>query len=238
MRTQRTPDEIWSALEKEARSGDDAEMSVEDAIKELAAAGVDVAKEQAEARGIRTGLERNIAARAGASRARGKAQGRTPRPSSTRTRIVWLAAAAVLIASAAAAYMHFMHGQDPHPDAPMQAPSAPVTAPPPPANGKPPSTELIAADLRRQAFAACDAERWGECMSLLKRARDADPAGDADARVEAARQTAAAHLSSDKTGGAGAPTNDKTGGAGAPPNHKTEDPKDDKVVRPEGVRPP
>jgi hypothetical protein len=182
MGTQRTPDEIWSALEKEAGAGDEAERagqgSVEDAIRKLAAAGVDVETEKAEARAVRTEIEREIAAREVASRARA----RSLRPKGGRARIVWLVAAAVLVASAAAAYAQWAHR---HPELPRLAPPAPTTAPPATSPG--PSSQLIAADLRRQAFNACDAKRWSACLSLLDQAREVDPAGNADLQVQAAR---------------------------------------------------
>ncbi len=196
MGKQRTPDEIWSALEKEALEGDDAERaasrSIEDVVKELAAAGVDVERERAEARAIRAELERNVAVRQKAKEAAALARVRSLRPKRRRTAIVWLAAAAALVVCATVAYAGWRHW---HAPPPMPAPPAPPVRPAPTtAPSAPPSSELIAADFRRRAFDACDAKRWSDCLSLFDRAREVDAAGDADRQVQAARQTAAAHL--------------------------------------------
>jgi hypothetical protein len=45
-----------------------------------------------------------------------------------------------------------------------------------------------AAELRRTALAQCDAMSWFACVAGLDSARELDPAGDADPRVQAARQ--------------------------------------------------
>jgi hypothetical protein len=40
--------------------------------------------------------------------------------------------------------------------------------------------------IRETAFKACEGKRWVECGDGLAQARDLDPEGDADARVQAA----------------------------------------------------
>jgi hypothetical protein len=191
MGTQRTPEDIWSALEKEALEGDDAEragaMSVEDAVKELAEAGVDAEKVKAEARAFRTELDRNIAGREQAAEAAARARARRLR--APRRAALFVGLAAALVVCVAAAYAAWVRG---HPK--LHAPALPASKSAPSAPPPAPSSELIAPELRRQAFEACDAKRWPKCLSLLQQARDVDPAGDGDRRVQSARREAMEHL--------------------------------------------
>jgi hypothetical protein len=45
-----------------------------------------------------------------------------------------------------------------------------------------------AAELRSEAYAACDAHRWRECGEKLDQAKEIDPEGESDPRVVAARK--------------------------------------------------
>ncbi len=53
-------------------------------------------------------------------------------------------------------------------------------------------------EIREHAFAACASRRWTVCLDLLDMARGVDPAGDADERVNAARQEAEKALELDR----------------------------------------
>jgi DNA-directed RNA polymerase specialized sigma24 family protein len=55
---------------------------------------------------------------------------------------------------------------------------------------EPTPKEQAAAELRREAFAACDAHRWSECLQGFDEARRIDPSGDAALDVQAARKAA------------------------------------------------
>jgi hypothetical protein len=56
----------------------------------------------------------------------------------------------------------------------------------------PPSAE--AAQLRRQAFARCREHQWGACLYGLDQARQLDPDGDTDPRVQEYRRQAEAGM--------------------------------------------
>jgi hypothetical protein len=49
---------------------------------------------------------------------------------------------------------------------------------------------VAAAELRRQASAACDARQWSVCLAHLDEARAADPDGDEAPAVKATRERA------------------------------------------------
>jgi len=78
-----------------------------------------------------------------------------------------------------AAIVAYLKGEPIRPDLPWTPPSAT------------PTPEQRAAALRREAFDACEAERWDECGRKLQEAKALDPAGDVDERVTAARKAAA-----------------------------------------------
>lgn len=56
--------------------------------------------------------------------------------------------------------------------------------------GRPPPDRGAAVEMRRQAFAACEAKRWAECVARFDDAKLVDPEGDSAADVQAARQQA------------------------------------------------
>jgi hypothetical protein len=198
---------LWQELADEA--GEDlieaaAAVSVEQAEKELREAGFDVDAERARAESFLLWLEGKSAAavaveeaavapsapmvaeavpqdappeRAHAARTE-KAPRRKARPA-----VVWLAAAAVVTAGAAIAYVETRPEEAPPP---APAPTPTVTPAPPP-----PSLDLVAAaDLRHRAAAACDANRPTECLTLLDEAAAKDPAGDAMPEVARLRERA------------------------------------------------
>jgi DNA-directed RNA polymerase specialized sigma24 family protein len=57
-----------------------------------------------------------------------------------------------------------------------------------------PSPELRARQIREDALAACDKSEWAACIDGLDRAKEIDPAGDAEPRVGLARAAASAAL--------------------------------------------
>jgi hypothetical protein len=62
---------------------------------------------------------------------------------------------------------------------------------------------LRAKMLREGAYAACASQRWRACEGMLRAAKDLDPAGDADPRVQAAHKAAIAGLGSEAGQGEG-----------------------------------
>jgi hypothetical protein len=156
--------DLWNRLVDEASEDEidrAASVSVEQAERELAAAGFDVAAERAKASAFLDALERGElgAATPDASATRRKAQ---------RPVVLWLVAAATAVAAAGVTYAALQ---------PTPTPTSPAPD---------------AADLRRRATAACDAQRWSECLADLDQARDADPAGDDTPAVKSLRAKAAA----------------------------------------------
>ena len=200
MPTKRTPAQIWKELEKEAREEEEIEKiaSLSDAEldAELAAGGFDVAKERAEARAVREDLERRVAARKKAAETepekeapRPKTRPRLPEPEPRRLPpVVWFAAATIAAAAAGGLVYALTHPSAPPP---VPSPPAPSSAPAPVI----PSQRLIAAsDMRRRAFAECEASRWAECIARFDDARMMDPAGDRAPEVQAAREKASIEL--------------------------------------------
>jgi len=174
--TKKSAREVWRQVVEEAghEVGPAADVSVAQAEKELAEAGFDVAAERAKGEAVLAALESGQ--EVGASERpvpRGPALGApapeaTKRHRSARTRwVAALAAAAVAIVVIAIAI--------PKPDV--------VT------HGRPSPEELSqAADLRRKAFEACDAQRYKECREGLDQARTLDPEGEQAPEVKAHRR--------------------------------------------------
>jgi hypothetical protein len=100
---------------------------------------------------------------------------------------VWLAAAAL----AAGVAFALAQGLGPAPVAHHTPPPAP---PVPPVTTWPPSPtpQELAATLRREALAACDAKQWFDCDDKLDQAFALDPAGEDVPRIKAARAAAKA----------------------------------------------
>jgi hypothetical protein len=193
MATKRTPAQIWKEIVDDARDDEEIERlaSLSDAAldEELAAAGLDPAKERAEAEAVVAELERGVVARR-AKQMEAEARVRSLRPPSRRRPLAfWLAAAAVG-AMAAGGLVYALT----HPGAPPTVPPVPPVPSSAPTEA-PPSPQLIAAsELRKRAFAECAASRWDACLARFDDARRLDPAGDSAPEVQAARDEAKRQL--------------------------------------------
>jgi hypothetical protein len=182
----RSAEELWRRLVEEA--GEDeivraASVSVAQAEKELAEAGFDVAAERARADAFLDDLE-------GKSRpaSETRAQPARLKPRRRLPPVVWFGAAAAAAAVVAAAYS-VLRGDLGPAQPPPRSPSAPAPS------ASPPGPNLVAAaDLRRRAAVACDAGYAKECLSLLDRARDIDPAGNSAPDIQKLRQHASDRL--------------------------------------------
>jgi hypothetical protein len=221
--SKRTPGDIWKQLVDEAAEDEierAASVSVEEAERELAAAGFDLAAERAKASAFLDGLaggslaERETAREDeddGASRAVAD----VPAPAQAvaaveqvapppvvvrrnrrrqRPVVLWLAAAATVTVGGGALYAA-LHSE-PEPPAPPAPTIPPPTPAPVPSPAPVPPVASIAQDLvaatdrRRQAAAACAAEQWSLCLALLGEARALDPGGDDAPSVRAMRRRA------------------------------------------------
>jgi hypothetical protein len=170
MSTKRTPPEqIMKELAEQAR---DDEMVEELASKsdaeldrELAAAGIDVEKEKAEAQAFRQKLEKSVAERRARLAAKGQADARRKPRSLRRRPLAAIVAASVAAASAGGVIVARI------------GPSI-VTKPP------------NAAEIRREGLDACKARSWQHCLEKLDSARELDPEGDRAGEVQEARRAA------------------------------------------------
>jgi hypothetical protein len=181
----RTAAEVWQMLVDEA--GEDeveraASMSVEEAERELAAMGIDVAAERAKGEDFLNALARGEDVSALDDDTEGRRSqvraklGATPSPGERKRgrgkAVLAAAAATVVLGGAAYAALHR------HEPAPSPSPS-------------PPNDDLMAAtDLRRRAGEALDRGDWPECLMLLDQASVRDPAGDAQPDVVRMREKA------------------------------------------------
>jgi hypothetical protein len=206
-------EELWDKLVDEA--GEDlieeaAAVSVEQAERELAAAGFDVAEERARAEAFLASLESAGAAEAeprlpaaplSGERAEPLAAskpGAAPRRDGVRTmhlarRAGWIAAAAV--AAGAAIYVktrpETVSGGRPDSN-PTASPDVrrPDRREGADANTDVTAPDAFAADLRRRAIAAYNTGHARECLALLDEAAKKDPAGDATPEVATLRRQA------------------------------------------------
>jgi len=113
-----------------------------------------------------------------------------------RTAMVLVLAATVAAGTAAGAIWVATH----------HAPAPTPPSPQPPPSPSPSSTEeplvvpdlVAAADWRAKAVAACDAQRWSECLHDLDHARTLDPAGDDAPLVKSTRDKAIAGIEGKK----------------------------------------
>ncbi|HEY8088175.1 MAG TPA: hypothetical protein VIF09_10030 [Polyangiaceae bacterium] len=160
----------------------------EERKKDLEAAGFDVEELHAKADAVHEQMKRTMVEER-AKELETKARVRSLRPPARQRPIVlWIAAAAAAAVAGGALYAALNRPPVP---APVPAPPVPSSVPP----RAPEAHELVAAaDLRRQAFAACDAQRWVECLTRFDEARRIDAAGDAVPEVQAARRRAASEL--------------------------------------------
>jgi hypothetical protein len=197
------PGEAWKALEQMAFD-DEAErilgLSDKELDDELARHGFDPAALRAEGAAYAEKLKREAGQRAAADRSADAADrsGKvvklpvTVPPARRRpARVVWLAAAMLgagvltLVAMNGAAIVALFHHVEPIGPDIYDA-------------GPPNWRDLrLAARLRDDAYAACDATLWQKCLDALDEAAKLDPAGDADPRVGAARELARSRIWSD-----------------------------------------
>jgi hypothetical protein len=172
-----TPEEVLRSIEE---PGLDEEMdrvlamTPEQRKKELEEAGFDLAALHAEADAVYAKMQRaSVETRAKELEREGRAK--SVRPEARRRPLVlWLAAGVIYTALG--------------PSSP-----APTVPPVPPTATTPPASpvDLVAAErLRAEAFAACDAMRWAECLAHFDDAKRSDPAGDTSPEVQIARQKA------------------------------------------------
>jgi hypothetical protein len=200
--------DLWKELVDEAAEAEidrAASVSVEQAEAELAAAGFDVAAERARANAFLEALER------GESTASAPAPGSAPAPAPasapapapapapasasappkrrTRPRDVVFRVTEVALSAAAGAALYAGLLQAPGPTA-NPSPSGTTSAP-----AAPSAADLaLAADLRRQAAAACEAKQWSVCLAHLDKARAVDPGGDDTRTVKTVRDQAIAGI--------------------------------------------
>jgi hypothetical protein len=165
--SKRTPEETLAAIESQAADDDMDDvlaMTPEERRRELAAAGFDLAATAAKAEALHAAAQVPTSAVVVPLRPR-------------RTlRVVMLLAAALTIAAVAT----ILARRDPqvahfHPDTPSPS-------------DEPTPAQRNAAELRKQAAAACDAKKIAECVDRMNEARDLDPAGDTLPEAKAIRE--------------------------------------------------
>ncbi len=172
---------IWKKVLEEAGEAEierAASISVEQAEKELAEAGFDVAAERARAEAFLESLEGKGTPQQPQSGVRAAA-GTAVEGESRRRRVppaVWAGAAAAAAAGLAVTY-------------PSLHEEGEKVATPLPADGAVPAAQ--AAELRRRAAVECEAGRAKECLQLLDSAREIDAAGDDAESVRKLRARAA-----------------------------------------------
>lgn len=178
--------DLWRELVDEV--GEDeidraATVSVAEAEAELKAAGFDVVAERAKAGAFVDALEIELSSSTSKERA-SRAAGGTRRKG-PRAAVVWLAAAATCAVAGGALYATLY----PSPQRVGKPPPAPSHSAPivPSASGL-----AVAAELRRNAAAACDAKQWSVCLTELDEARAIDPDGDGASTVKSLRDKAMA----------------------------------------------
>jgi hypothetical protein len=172
-KNERTPDEILEAIEEQA-AADEADrilaLGDEALDRELAQAGFD--PKAVRERGRRIG--ERVTARADPESTGGDAWVSEPPPARgpSAPRWVWLAAAALAaVAVGGGAIVAATQNKN---DKVVTPQDAGLTA-----------AEMARA-IREMALKECDAKKWDPCRDGLNRARELDPKGDADARVQKA----------------------------------------------------
>jgi len=116
-----------------------------------------------------------------------------PRRKSQRSVVLWLAVTATAVVGGGALYaaLHQAPAPGPTPEPPSPSPTSPSVPAPTPST----VPDLVAAaDLRREAAAACDTKQWSVCLAKLDQARAADPRGDDAPMVTALRVRAMAAI--------------------------------------------
>ncbi len=189
--SQRKQADLWKKLVAEAGEAEidrAASVSVAQAEAELAAAGFDVAAERAKANAFLDALEKGEPLSTAPAPVPAPTPAPVPTPHSAspprrpRPAFAWLAAAASFGAVAGGA----LH-------AALESPAF-VTAPRPQGGPTTAADLVVAADARRKAAAACDANRWSVCLAELDHARAVDPGGDDEPSVQRLREKAVASI--------------------------------------------
>jgi hypothetical protein len=183
-----TPEELLDALTGE-EPDDEAEriasLSDVDLDRELASQGFDPAEVRATGKALAAKVVQTRKASGGEDSrhvvpAPPRNEPRRLRPRRVAWRVALLAAAvlAILAMGGAGLVTLFHRGEEPiRPDI-FDAP--PFRPEPPP--------EKLAAQLRDEASAACDARLWARCEAKLDEASRLDPAGESDPRVQQLRE--------------------------------------------------
>jgi hypothetical protein len=180
----RDPEDLWNSLVDEAADAEidaAASVSVEQAERELAAAGFDVKAERAHAEAFLDELEGKPAQKpAPAAPVR---PARRRRPS-----VLFLAAAATVTIGGGAILYAELHTPEPAPH-PLPVPPSPLPIPPVPSAPPVESNAPLysASELRDRARSAMDQHQPLDCLRLLDQARVQDPAGDTAPEVQALR---------------------------------------------------
>jgi hypothetical protein len=186
--TKRTPDDLLRSIDADVdeQSVDAAiegvlDMKPDERRAELRAAGYDVGALDAKADAMHDAARRAAVAEA-REKAEHEARTRELSPHRRRPAVLWLVAATMVVAAGATLYALRAPAPTPTPPPPLATPSAPLR----------PAPDLVAraADLRRDAFAACDRAAWTDCLAKLDQARAVDPAGDSAPDVARARTAA------------------------------------------------
>ena len=182
-----TPEEVLQGIE-DSEVDEEVDrvlaMTPEQRQKELEAAGFDMAELHAKADAVYAKMQR-APVEAKRMELEAEARGRSLRPKArSRPVVLWVAAAATVAVGGALVYAMLARPSREPEIRPLPAAST-ATAPPVP------SEDLVDnVYLRRQAFAACAAKRWTECLARLDEAKQVDPAGDALPEVQLERQKA------------------------------------------------
>jgi hypothetical protein len=196
----RSPEQILAVLEEQAREDE----AFEAPMRELAAMsdaqldehlrGLGLDPVQLEKEALALFVEPPAEARSSLPSAVQAVPQQVPRPFAGETRrrrpltvAAWLAAGAAAATAGGALLYSLTHRgpEQPTPPAPSPSPSeAPSSSP------EPMPVAMTPADQRKAAAAALDEGRPEECLRLLDRAKQADPAGDAKPDIQALRDRA------------------------------------------------
>jgi hypothetical protein len=180
-----TPEDVLKGIE-DSELDDEVErvlaMTPEQRQKDLEAAGFDMAELNAKADAAYEAMQR-APVEAKRKELEGQARAKSLRPKARQRPVVlWVAAVATAVVAGGVVYAMIARP----PEGPQVPPPTPTATTPPM-----PSVDLVvAADLRRRAFAACSAKQWEACLARFDEAKQGDPGGDAAPEVQLARQKA------------------------------------------------
>jgi hypothetical protein len=186
--TKRTTAQVWEALEgsDEVELARIAALDDEALDRELKEAGIDprvaaqVGKDVLQAAAPDAHVPAAATSRPrGVDHIGGPVATRRTSPRQTTPWVAWLAAAAVVVLVLTAfakrreiqAWFGPAHIEKDREEAPRE-----------------PSPQELASKLREDAYSSCERWRWAECERRLDEAKQLDPAGESDLRVQGARQ--------------------------------------------------